>query len=72
MCYSVKRGIIYSAEVTQRVKSTATPFDPNLIVSATIPTSLDYSNYNGVNYLNSVKNQGSCGCCWSFAATDVY
>jgi C1A family cysteine protease len=41
-------------------------------VGVTIPTTLDYRNYNGQNYVTSVKNQGSCGCCWSFAATASY
>lgn len=41
-------------------------------VAVTIPTTLDYRSYNGNSYVTSVKDQGSCGCCWSFAATAAY
>eukprot|EP00178_Gracilaria_changii_P010924 TRINITY_DN31588_c0_g1_i1.p1 TRINITY_DN31588_c0_g1~~TRINITY_DN31588_c0_g1_i1.p1 ORF type:complete len:156 (+),score=7.04 TRINITY_DN31588_c0_g1_i1:291-758(+) len=41
-------------------------------VATTIPTTLDYRSYNGNNYVEGVKDQGSCGSCWSFAGTDVY
>lgn len=33
---------------------------------ATLPTSL---NYTAMGYVTPVKNQGNCGCCWTFATT---
>jgi KDEL-tailed cysteine endopeptidase len=38
-------------------------------VSAALPSSL---NYNTLGYVTSIKNQGSCGCCWAFASVATY
>ena len=37
-----------------------------------LPASLDYSNYNGRDCINGIKNQKNCGSCWAFAATAYY
>ena len=52
----------------QRVQSSMS----NVRVGVAIPSTLDYRNYNGQNHVTSVKDQGTCGCCWSFAATGAY
>lgn len=34
----------------------------------TPPSSFDWRNYNGNSYIGEVRNQGSCGSCYSFGA----
>lgn len=33
-----------------------------------MPTSLDWRNFNGTNYVSPVRNQGSCGSCYAFGS----
>lgn len=47
----------------------ALPEPPNIIPGE--PLDWDWRNVNGVNYLNDIQDQGSCGSCYAFASTAV-
>ena len=43
----------------------------NALEDAQLPTSLDWRSKDGFNWITSVKNQGMCGSCVSFASLGV-
>ncbi|XP_043928142.1 dipeptidyl peptidase 1 [Protopterus annectens] len=63
----MKRAGGRSSRIPRRVRPAAMTDDLAKLASS-MPESWDWRNVRGVNYVTPVRNQGSCGSCYSFSS----
>ncbi|XP_028656245.2 dipeptidyl peptidase 1 [Erpetoichthys calabaricus] len=63
----IRRAGGHGSYISRRPKPAAVSADIAKLTSR-LPDSWDWRNVNGVNYISPVRNQASCGSCYSFAS----
>ena len=42
------------------------------IAASSLPDSFDWRNVSGINYVSPIRNQGSCGSCYTFGSMAMH